>query len=289
MILANPNAWPSSAHVLALVAWLAAGVALLAYLRASRSVQPLPAAHAAPDAAPAQPVRDRVLLLAWLMHGLLLAFDLTGLRELQPGPHFGFGSVLSATVWLVLLVHLMEGLGSPWQTLRQPLALLGLAGVMLALLFPGEYQASAANIWAPLHWLMGVCAYALVAVAVVHAVLLGRAERALRHGHPPPWLRGMPLLRLERLTFRFVQAGCAVLALAIVLGAVSGPDWAWTHKTVFSLLSWAVLAVLLLGRWRQGWRGATARRWLYASALLLLLAYAGSRFVLEVLLGRGPV
>ena len=31
-----------------------------------------------------------------------------------------------------------------------------------------------------------------------------------------------------------------------------------------------------------GWRGRRATRWLYAGALLLLLAYAGSRFVLEV-------
>ena len=62
--------------------------------------------------------------------------------------------------------------------------------------------------------------------------------------------------------------------------------WRWDHKTVFSLLSWFTFALLLIGRWRFGWRGRKAVRVLYAGTLLLLLGYAGSRFVLEVILGR---
>jgi ABC-type uncharacterized transport system permease subunit len=97
---------------------------------------------------------------------------------------------------------------------------------------------------------------------------------------------GMPLLRLERLTFRFVEAGFVVLTLALLLGAVTAVRWRWDHKTVFSLLGWLVFAALLAGRMWRGWRGRQATRWLYAGAALLLLAYVGSRFVLEVVLGR---
>jgi ABC-type uncharacterized transport system permease subunit len=97
---------------------------------------------------------------------------------------------------------------------------------------------------------------------------------------------GLPLLRLERLTFRFVEAGFAVLTLALVLGALTTVQWRWDHKTVFSLLGWAVFAALLAGRQWQGWRGRRATRWLYVGAVLLLLAYVGSRFVFEVVLGR---
>ena len=103
---------------------------------------------------------------------------------------------------------------------------------------------------------------------------------------------GMPLLQLERLTFRFVEAGFAVLTATLVLGAYAAAagehGWRWDHKTVFSLLSWVVFAALLLGHRLRGWRGRRATRWLYAGAALLLLGYAGSRFVLEVLLGRPP-
>jgi len=97
---------------------------------------------------------------------------------------------------------------------------------------------------------------------------------------------GLPLLRLERITFAFVEAGFVVLTLALVLGVLTAARWRWDHKTVFSLLGWAVFAGLLAGRWISGWRGRQATRWLYAGAALLLMAYAGSRFVLEVVLGR---
>ena len=58
------------------------------------------------------------------------------------------------------------------------------------------------------------------------------------------------------------------------------------HKTVFSVLAWLVFAGLLVGRARLGWRGAKAVRVLYLGSGLLLLGYAGSRFVLEVVLRR---
>jgi ABC-type uncharacterized transport system permease subunit len=99
----------------------------------------------------------------------------------------------------------------------------------------------------------------------------------------------MPLLQLERLTFRFVEVGFIVLTATLVLGVVTTVHWRWNdHKAVFSLMAWAVFAALLVGRRLRGWRGRRATRWLYAGAVLLLLAYVGSRFVLEVMLGRAP-
>jgi ABC-type uncharacterized transport system permease subunit len=122
---------------------------------------------------------------------------------------------------------------------------------------------------------------------VLHAALLGTAERRLRlRSEPAPDGQGMPLLQLERLTFRFVEAGFTVLTATLVLGVLTTTQWQWDHKTVFSLLGWAVFAALLAGRRFSGWRGRRATRWLYAGAALLLLAYVGSRFVMEVLLGR---
>ena len=98
----------------------------------------------------------------------------------------------------------------------------------------------------------------------------------------------MPLLRLERLTFRFVAAGFVVLSAAIVLGVWFSEHWRWDHKAVFSILGWLVFAGLLAGRRAFGWRGPVATRGVYTGAALLLLAYVGSRFVLEVVLHRPP-
>jgi ABC-type uncharacterized transport system permease subunit len=96
----------------------------------------------------------------------------------------------------------------------------------------------------------------------------------------------MPLLRLESLTLRFVAAGFIMLSLTLILGALFATPWKWDHKTVFSVLSWLVFAILLIGRHRFGWRGRQAIRWLMAGSTLLLLAYVGSRFVFEVVLHR---
>ena len=65
-----------------------------------------------------------------------------------------------------------------------------------------------------------------------------------------------------------------------------GSAWRWDHKRVFALLSWFTFALLLWGRRQWGWRGKRAVRVLYIGAGLLLLSYAGSRFVMEILLGR---
>jgi ABC-type uncharacterized transport system permease subunit len=101
-------------------------------------------------------------------------------------------------------------------------------------------------------------------------------------------------LTLERLTFRFVTAGFLLLTATLVAGALFGEalygqghtEWRWDHKRVFALLSWLTFATLLVGRSQWGWRGRRAVRMLYIGAGLLLLSYAGSRFVLEVLIGR---
>ena len=79
----------------------------------------------------------------------------------------------------------------------------------------------------------------------------------------------------------------ATLAAGWLFGEqLYGKAWVWNHKSIFSLLSWLAFAVLLFGRKRFGWRGQSAVRVLYIGAIFLLLAYVGSRFVIEVLLER---
>ena len=269
--------------VLALVAVLAYAVAAWP----SRSPSRLPA--------PA-------LVAGWLLHAVLLALDIGGWGRGEPGARLGFGPVLSLTVWLVLGVHEIESRFVPLPGVRRVLAINGAAVVLVAWTFPGEVRV-ASSPWAPVHWLLGVGSYALFGAAVLHAWMLDSAERQLRlrkvgasgaFGLQPPGVQagpaagpmGMPLLRLERLTFRFVEIGFVVLTLALVLGVATAPQWRWDHKTVFSLLGWTVFAALLVGRQVRGWRGRRATRWLYVGAVLLLLAYVGSRFVFEVLVAR---
>lgn len=227
--------------------------------------------------------------VGWLAHGVAVLIDFAGLDEPSGiGARFGFAPVLSITVWLVLLVYAIESRFVPLPRVRRVLAALGAVAVLLALAFPGEPRMVAGPPWLPLHWMLGIASYGLFGAAVLHASMLDAADRQLRlktAGPAPGWM-GMPLLKLEKLTFRLVDVGFVVLTITLLLGAWSTVHWRWDHKTVFSLLGWAVFAGLLVGRHLSGWRGRRATRWLYTGAVLLLLAYVGSRFVLEVLLHR---
>jgi ABC-type uncharacterized transport system permease subunit len=254
------------------------------------------AAALAPEGAPGgHRVAAMTLVVGWLVHALVWGAAIAGLDEPGQGPRFGFAPVLSVTVWLVLGVHAVESRFFPLPGVRRVLAALGVAVVLLALAFPGDRH-PVPSPWLPLHWLLGVASYGLFGAAVLHGWLLDRAEGQLRGRQLPPLAAGgpagplgLPLLRLEKLTFRFVEAGFVVLTAALLLGAGASANWRWDHKTVFSLLGWAVFAALIAGRRWQDWHGRRATRWLYVGAGLLALAYLGSRFVLEVLLQRGTV
>ncbi len=234
------------------------------------------------------------LITAWVMHAVAIGIDTSGIGTNLHGARFGFGPALSVTLWLVIAVYLIESRWLPLTGVRRTLAVLGATAVALALLFPGELRPHSVSSWAPLHWILGIASYGLFGAAVLHAAMLGRADRQMRQrpqlGDQPttPTALGLPLLRLERLTFRFVAAGFIVLTAALVLGWWQTESWQWSHKTVLSIIGWAVFAALLVGRRAFGWRGPHAARWLYAGAGILLLAYVGSRFVFEVVLHRPP-
>lgn len=235
-----------------------------------------------------------LLWFAWGLHGCAVLWALLGFPP-EAGPRFGFAPALSITAWLVLTVYAVESHLYPKLQAVWAFAGLGAVAVLMALVFPGQALHSAASPWLPLHWALGLASYGLFAAAVVHAWLMMRAESNMRL---PPSANsklssGLPLLTLERLTFRFVMAGFVLLTATLLAGWLFseslyglGKTWKWDHKTIFSVLAWFSFAVLLVGRAQFGWRGRTAVRVLYIGSGLLLLAYAGSRFVLEVILGR---
>ena len=213
------------------------------------------------------------LWTAWVLHAAALAAGL-----MASTPRFGFAPALSITAWLVLTVYAVERQLFPQLQTRWILSLLGAVAVLLALVFPGQPLQVKASPWLSLHLALGIASYGLLAAAVVHAGLMMRAERRIRlavDAHS-----GLPLLALERLTFRFVMAGFALLTATLAAGlffseTLYGRAWHWDHKAVLSVLAWFTFAALLLGRSRFGWRGKTAVRMLYAGAALLLLAYVG--------------
>ena len=205
------------------------------------------------------------------------------------GPDLHFFAALSlvglgmaALSTLAAATQRMEALG----VVVYPLAAL----LVLLYHFAGHGQAQTLDWRLQLHAWLALLAYAALAVAALIAVMLWFQERALRQHQLHGWLRALPpLVQLEALLFRSLAASFVLLTLALLTGIMFVQNLLaqhlW-HKTVLSVLSWVVLAVLLFGRWRFGWRGARAIKLTLISMLLLLLAFFGSKFVLELVLQR---
>lgn len=226
--------------------------------------------------------------VAWVLHGVVIGMGLFG----EP-VSFGFGPALSVTAWIVAAAYAVESQIFPQLQTRWALCGLGAAAVVVAALFPGSVIPTTTSTWLPLHLVFGVASYGLFGTAVVHAWFMTRAERRIRLAVDPH--AGLPLLTLERLTFRFVAAGFILLSFTLLIGFSFGDSmygrphvWYRDHKMVFSVLAWITFATLLVGRRVFGWRGKRAIKVLYTGTTLLLLAYVGSRFVFEVVLGRMP-
>lgn len=227
------------------------------------------------------------ILVPLALHGWLLYDGIFAAAELR----FGFAQALSVMVWLAVAICWIEG-----QFLRIAMLFamaLAAAAICTPLpwFFPGRVAPDPFSAAFKLHLIVGMLAYSLFAVATLHAVLISLVERRL-HTHPADADRSVPpLLTLETLVFRLTAAAFVVLTLTLGFGvayseSLLGKAMRFDHKTLFILLSWLTFGALLLGRRLYGWRGRTALRWTLTGFLMLMLAYPGSRFVLEVVLGR---
>jgi ABC-type uncharacterized transport system permease subunit len=140
------------------------------------------------------------------------------------------------------------------------------------------------------HIILSILAYSFITIAALQASLLALQEKQLRqHNFTGVFQYLPPLQTLENLLFEMIWLGFITLTAAIISGSLFLHDifaQHLAHKTVLSIIAWAVFAVLLIGRHVSGWRGTTATKWTLSGFMALMLAYFGSKFVLEILLSE---
>lgn len=247
------------------------------------------------------PGRRRVLIsgttaAGWLAHGAALWLTIFSPDALR----VGFAVMLSAALWVSVLVFWLENRNFSLDGLR--VLLLPHAAVMVLLpnFFPGSLIAlTGKTTMFPGHVVVALLAYSTLTIAAFHAVVMALQDKhlhKLRGAQQLSWLsaaieRLPALLTMEKILFRLISLGFVLLTLTVLSGVifseqVLGVAFKWDHKTLLSLLSWLLFAVLLAGRRWRGWRGKTVLSFTLTGFLTLLLAYVGSRFVLEVLLHR---
>ncbi|HLV28382.1 MAG TPA: cytochrome c biogenesis protein CcsA [Burkholderiaceae bacterium] len=245
------------------------------------------------------PVSHTVLVIALMMQAIGLYESMLGRDD---GLHVGWALALSAAIWLGMLLFWLENFVLKLDGLLLVLLPAAALAALLGGLFPfGPMVPHGESQWLRAHLIIALCAYGLIAVATLHALFMASLDRQLHRPSENKDKQGLvaraldtlpPLLIQEKLLFRLVWIGFAVLTLTVFTGAIVslqtlGVLFPLDHKTIFTLLAWFTFGGLLLGRHTKGWRGRTALRWTLVGFAFVLLSYSGSRFVLDVLLNRG--
>jgi len=198
-----------------------------------------------------------------------------------------FYDALSVTALIVVVATLAVQWKHPTKIVLVPLYSLTALFIFLSIYLGHRHPIEAPTYGMWLHILSSISAYALLCAASLYSVLLLFTEKRLR-SHHHLWSEALPPLQLtEKTLFSLLASGWVLLTIAIVSGlAVFDNLFAQQllHKTAFSILSWLLFSVLLAGRYLYGWRGKTAAHWTLGSFITLMLAYMGSKFVLDVIL-----
>jgi ABC-type uncharacterized transport system permease subunit len=249
----------------------------------------LPAAVTASPRTDARAIEPLLVLVPISLHALLLYQSVFA----DTGMHLGIGNAISAIVWLTVVVYWIGNIIYKIEGLQAMVMPVAAVCVLLPVLFPAPRALPNTEFLAfKAHLVIALLAYSFFTIASLHVLLMALLERRLHGGALPFGLQTLPpLLTMEALLFKIIGAGFVLLTLTLLSGIVFseelfGKAMRLNHKTVFGILSWIIFAALLAGRWRYGWRGRIAVRWTLTGFLMLVLAYVGSKFVLEVILGR---
>jgi len=226
-------------------------------------------------------------LAAVFIHSVLLYSLLATPRGLD----LGYFNALALVGWLMALIGLALFLKPAFENLGLVMFPLAGVSVLLAEVFPHDVLLLQERGWPlELHIATSMVGYSLLGVAALQACALYVQERRLRRGKAGGALSGLPPLQeMEQFLFQLIGAGFVLLTLSLLTGLIFVQNFMTqhlAHKAILSGLAWAVFAVLLWGRWKFGWRGRTAIRWTLSGFGTLLLAYFGSKLVLELILGR---
>jgi ABC-type uncharacterized transport system permease subunit len=243
------------------------------------------------------PARDDLRLetvlvpIALVIHGMLL-YRCTVRPE---GLDLSIGNGIAVLVWLTVLIYWFAGLAyrglAPILGFMAPIAFMAVV-LQASIMNVHHIVTYGADPLFALHFGIAMLAYSLFFVATVHALVMLAEEKWLHRGVLPPFIRSLPpLLEMEALLFRILLAAFVLLTLTVVSGVffseqLFGKPFALNQKNVFAIVSWFIFGGLLAGHFVRGWRGRTAVYWTLAGFTALMLAYVGSKAVLELLLRR---
>ena len=210
---------------------------------------------------------------------------------LQTGFDFGFFNIISIIGWLVALIVLITSFFQPIQQLLLVLYPIAAITILLEQLFPNDrILEQSLPMGLRIHILLSISAYSLLMIGTLQALLLALQDKFIKSKQISKIIDILPLLQImEQLLIQIIVIGFFLLSLSLTTGIMFIDnifEQHLIHKTTLSILAWVIYAILLWGRWSLGWRGRRITRWILVGFIVLILAYTGSKFVLELILQR---
>ena len=223
--------------------------------------------------------------LALSGHALILYREIL----VQAGFNLGFYHALSLMSWVVALLVILAVLFRPTSNLVVIFFPIAALTLLLEMALPSTSIISGgATAGLKMHILLSVTAYGLLAIGAAQSLVLAFQETQLRKKRPVKVMNVLPPMQtLEELLVQTLAIGFFLLSLSLATGLMFMYDMLGqhlSHKVVLSILAWLIFAVVLWGRWSRGWRGRKLIHWTLGGFGSLLLAYFGSKFVLELIL-----
>lgn len=224
--------------------------------------------------------------VAVILHGMLLYQNILTTQ----GINLGFFSAASLIAWVTVVLLLVSLLQKPVENLVIFLFPLAALTIGLENFFQTERLLSNGQLGVNIHIISSILAYSLLTISALQSLFLAVQEQRL-HNHHPGWIiqRLPPLQVMETLLLQLIELGVLLLSISLITGAIFLDNifqQHLIHKTVLSTVAWSLYMILLWGRWQYGWRGKTIIRWNLIGFLILMLAYFGSKLVLELILHR---
>ena len=230
------------------------------------------------------------LLPAWIAavaHAVMLTDSLWS----NAGINFSLPGTAALIILIIVLILLITALHKPVEKLCLLIFPLAAIVLVLTLAFPQQSQPPpTSSVGMQTHIFSSIIAFSLLNIAAIQAILLAIQDHQLHHHKSNRFIRSLPSLQtMESLLFQMIGAGLILLTCSLASGLMfieNMFEQHLAHKTVLSILAWMLFCVLLWGRTRHGWRGKIAIRWTLGGFASLMLAYFGSRMVLEIILQR---
>ena len=238
-----------------------------------------------PGASRLSTVSSIIWIITLLIHGIALGNSL-----LTPdGLDLSLYHALSLVAWMVAILLFATTVRQPLESLALPLLPLITLALTIGLITPSLHaRIITGEQGLQWHILGSLLAFSMFSLAATQAIILAYQDHQLRHHRFKGWVQHLPPLQhMESFLFQLIGMGFVLLSASLLSGWFFVDDFfaqKLAHKTILSLLAWVLFAILLAGRWIAGWRGRIVINWTLGGFVLLILAYFGSKLVLEVIL-----